>query len=107
MTTLQQEAIQEQTINTAREALQRVRALRNTRKLSGVDGICQHVEDVEGDWLESWCDEDSSVMHSDVPGAVLYQVKRTLPERREFLSINPALLNLFVLQFPYIVFEQV
>ena len=35
-------------------ALERVRALRNTIKEVGVDGICQHIEDVDGDWLEKW-----------------------------------------------------
>jgi hypothetical protein len=98
MTTLQQKAIQEQAISTAREALQRVRALRNTRKLSGVDGICQHIENVEGDWLERWHDEDSNL-----PGAVPCQVKDTSSEMQGFLSINPALLNLLVLHVPYVV----
>ncbi len=38
----------------ARLALQRVRALRKTRKQFGVNGIHQHITDVEGDWLEMW-----------------------------------------------------
>jgi hypothetical protein len=51
---LQHKAIQKRAIITATQALQKIRALRNARKLSGIDGICQHVEDVEGDWLERW-----------------------------------------------------
>lgn len=42
------------TIEAAKAALASVRALRKSRKIAGVDGICDHVKDVEGDWLENW-----------------------------------------------------
>lgn len=38
----------------AREALQRVRALRNSRRLMGVNGIHQFVSGVDGDWMNEW-----------------------------------------------------
>jgi hypothetical protein len=45
-----------------REALKRARSLRQSLRTSGVDGIYEHVEDVDGDWLENWTDEDIAVM---------------------------------------------
>jgi hypothetical protein len=41
-----------------REALKRARSLRQSLRTNGVDGIYDHVEDVDGDWLENWTDED-------------------------------------------------
>ncbi|BAZ13592.1 hypothetical protein NIES4071_54310 [Calothrix sp. NIES-4071] len=40
------------------EALQRVRSLRESILAKGIDGIYDHFEDVDGDWLENWTDED-------------------------------------------------
>ena len=45
-----------------REALKRARSLRQSLRTSGVDGIYEHVEDVDGNWLENWTDEDIAVM---------------------------------------------
>lgn len=47
-----------QTICKAREALQKARALRESRQTLGVDGIRQFVDDVDGDWLENWSEKD-------------------------------------------------
>ena len=46
-------------ISKAKEALQQARALRESRKVFGVDGISQFVDDVDGDWLEKWSEEDT------------------------------------------------
>lgn len=60
----QLEILREQKISKAREALQRVRALRKSTRIFGVDGICQHVEDVDGDWLKDWTEaEDTQVVN--------------------------------------------
>lgn len=48
-----------QKVSKAKEALQRARALRESRKVFGVDGINQFVDDVDGDWLENWSEEDT------------------------------------------------
>lgn len=48
--------LEEKNIAEAREALDRARALRRSRRKFGVDGICHHVRDVDGDWLENWSD---------------------------------------------------
>ncbi len=50
------EILREQKVVRAVKALQRARSLRNTRITIGVSGICEHIEDVDGDWLESWTD---------------------------------------------------
>ncbi|MUH00235.1 hypothetical protein F7734_51390 [Scytonema sp. UIC 10036] len=50
----QLEALKQQRISRAREALQRSRDLRNSRRTLGVDGIRQFVKDVDGDWLDNW-----------------------------------------------------
>ncbi|OKH33627.1 hypothetical protein FACHB389_17700 [Nostoc calcicola FACHB-389] len=52
----QLEALKEQRISRAREALQRSRELRRSRRAMGVDGIRQFVKDVDGDWLNDWTD---------------------------------------------------
>ena len=48
-----------QKISKAKEALQQARALRESRKVFGVDGISQFVDDVDDDWLEKWSQEDT------------------------------------------------
>jgi len=45
---------QEKKISKAMQALERARALNRSRRDFGVDGICRHVRDVDGDWLENW-----------------------------------------------------
>ena len=57
MTTQTQE-FRKQKVDKAKEALQRARALRESRQLFGVDGISQLVDDVDGDWLEKWLKAD-------------------------------------------------
>lgn len=60
----QLEILREQKISKAREALQRVRALRKSTRIYGVDGIRHDVEDVDGDWLKDWTDtEDTQVVN--------------------------------------------
>ncbi|MBD2415309.1 hypothetical protein H6H01_32275 [Nostoc calcicola FACHB-3891] len=56
MMSSQLEALKEQRISRAREALQRSRELRRSRRAMGVDGIRQFVKDVDGDWLNDWTD---------------------------------------------------
>jgi hypothetical protein len=46
----------EQRISRARDALQRARDLRISRRTRGVNGIRQFVKDVDGDWLNDWTD---------------------------------------------------
>ncbi len=47
-----------------REALKRARSLRQSLRTSGIDGIYEHVSDVDGNWLENWTDtEDILVIH--------------------------------------------
>lgn len=47
---------EEEKITRAREALQRARELKRSRRAMGVDGIRQFVKDVDGDWLDNWTD---------------------------------------------------
>ena len=68
--TAQLEILREKKIARAREALERARALRSTRRDFGVDGICQHIADVDGDWIETWLDE-ASISMKEVRGNVL------------------------------------
>lgn len=51
---IKSEILKEQRIDRAREALQRARELRQSRRLMGVNGIRQFVKDVDGDWLNDW-----------------------------------------------------
>lgn len=60
--TAQLEMLREKKLDRARKALERARALRRTRRDFGVDGICQHIADVDGDWIENWSDEASISM---------------------------------------------
>ena len=53
------ETLREKKIARAREALERARSLRRGRKEYGIDGICHHIKDVDGDWLEKWSDPSS------------------------------------------------
>ncbi len=57
--TAQTQELRKQKIDKAKETLQRARALRESRKVFGVDGISQFVDDVNGDWLEKWSEEDT------------------------------------------------
>lgn len=41
-----------------REALKRARSLRQSLRTSGVDGIYEYAEDIDGDWLENWTDTE-------------------------------------------------
>jgi hypothetical protein len=50
--------LQEEKITRAREALQRSRELKRSRRAMGVDGIRQFVKDVDGDWLDNWTDTE-------------------------------------------------
>lgn len=54
------EVTRDQNITRAKAALERVRSIRRTRRSLGVDGICEHVKDVDGNWLENWTDEESA-----------------------------------------------
>ncbi|MBR8834118.1 MAG: hypothetical protein DSM106950_08770 [Stigonema ocellatum SAG 48.90 = DSM 106950] len=53
------EAIRDQNITRAKAAIKRVRSIRRSRRSLGVDGICEHVKDVDGNWLENWTDEET------------------------------------------------
>lgn len=57
--TAQTQEHRKQKVGKAKEALQQARALRESRKVFGVDGINQFVDDVDGDWLEKWSEEDT------------------------------------------------
>lgn len=50
------EILKQQRVERAKEALQRARDLRQSRRVMGVDGIHQFVKDVDGDWLNDWTD---------------------------------------------------
>ena len=41
-----------------RNNLKEIHGLQETLLTDGVDGIEKYVEDVEGDWLENWDDEE-------------------------------------------------
>lgn len=41
-----------------RETLKDIRALQETKLAEGVNGIERYVEEIEGDWLENWDDQD-------------------------------------------------
>ena len=53
------ETLREKKSLLAREALERARSLRRARKEFGIDRICHHIKDVDGDWLEKWSDPSS------------------------------------------------
>lgn len=57
--TAQTKEFSRQKVANAKEALQRARALRESRKVFGIDGISQFVDDLDGDWLEKWSEEDT------------------------------------------------
>ena len=60
------ETLEEKTIREAREALERARALRRSRRKHGVDGIRQFVADVDGDWMENWSTSASISLNLEV-----------------------------------------
>lgn len=60
MSTANLELLKEQKISRARKALERARNLRLSRGAMGVNGICQHINDVDGDWLEDWTDTEDA-----------------------------------------------
>lgn len=60
--TAQLEILREKKLDRARKALERARDLRRTRRDFGIDGICHHITDVDGDWIENWSDEASISM---------------------------------------------
>ena len=41
-----------------RKKIKDIQALQETKLAQGVNGIEQYVEDVEGDWLENWDNEE-------------------------------------------------
>ena len=41
-----------------RKKIKDIHALQETKLAVGVKGISRYVEDVEGDWLETWDDEE-------------------------------------------------
>ena len=43
-----------------RRKIKNIHALQETKLTEGVDGIDRYVEDVEGDWLENWSDDESN-----------------------------------------------
>jgi uncharacterized damage-inducible protein DinB len=59
------ELLKEQKVVRALSALQRARSLRNTRRTIGVSGICQHISDVDGDWLENWTDTQNAPANNE------------------------------------------
>ena len=63
--TFQLETLKQQRINKARVALQRARALRNSRRAFGMDGISQHIKDVDSDWFENWSVEEDTPLQSE------------------------------------------
>ena len=65
------ETLREKNIRIAREALKRARALRQARRERGADGICHHIEGVDGDWLENWSDLDKVSVNPKVSDANL------------------------------------
>ncbi len=52
--------IKEMKVERAKVALQKVRSLRQARSVNGVDGICQHIQNVDGDWLENWTEAENT-----------------------------------------------
>lgn len=55
----QKKTLHKQIVGKEKQAIHRARALRESRKVFGVDGITQLVDDVDGDWLEKWSEEDT------------------------------------------------
>jgi len=48
------DAVRQQKVNKVMQSLKRARALVRSREEFGVDGICNFIEGVDGDWLENW-----------------------------------------------------
>jgi hypothetical protein len=65
------EVLREQRFVRASKALQRARSLRCTRRTIGIDGICQHIEDVDGDWLENWTDTENIPINDEADALTL------------------------------------
>lgn len=57
----------------AREALQRVRSLRESILSKGIDGIYDHVKDVDGDWLENWTEDAEDIVVDEVTSNTVVQ----------------------------------
>ncbi len=51
--------------------VQRARSLRNARRTLGVSGICEHIEDVDGDWLENWTDTQNTPANDEADKGAL------------------------------------
>ena len=66
MSTPKLEILKEQKISRARKALERARNLRRSRSAMGVNGICQHINDVDGDWLEDWTDTEEVATNIEI-----------------------------------------
>jgi len=49
-------------------SIQTARVLRHSRRTLGEDGIYQHVEDVDSNWLENWSDESNPAL--DIAGNI-------------------------------------
>lgn len=65
------EVLREQKVVRAAKALQRARSLRNTRRTIGVSGIIEHIEDVDGDWLENWTDTPNTLLEDEADKGAL------------------------------------
>ncbi|MEH1814661.1 MAG: hypothetical protein V7K26_30835 [Nostoc sp.] len=83
-----QKGLEKQRVDEARDALQRARDLRHSRRVHGVDGIRQFVKDVDGDWLDNWT--DTTITQNDDPKRTVLVLKfsryvSTLP----FLFVLP------------------
>jgi uncharacterized damage-inducible protein DinB len=65
------EVLREQKVVRAAKALQRARSLRNTRRTIGVSGIIEHIEDVDGDWLEKWTDTPNTLLEDEADKGAL------------------------------------
>ncbi len=65
------EVLREQKVVRAAKALQRARSLRNARRTIGVSGILEHIEDVDGDWLENWTDTQNTPANNEADKGAL------------------------------------
>jgi hypothetical protein len=59
------EVLREQKVARVAKALQKARSLRNTRS------IIEHIEDVDGDWLENWTDTQNTLANDEADKGAL------------------------------------
>ena len=55
------------------EALQRVRSLRESILAKGIDGIYDHFEDIDGDWLENWTEDAEDIVVDEATSNTVVQ----------------------------------